>query len=339
LLAEQIEIIGEQQNDIATQLVGRDMHGLALCFLGQPAAARALLEQCHGLSNHRALTNTGHHYPVMLAHLATTLAYLGFIDQAKSRLNEALAEARRVGHAHTLAHVLAWATLGVTWITRSSELQGQTEELQAISTELGFSYWLARATTARARLLTSLGEAREALALFRQGLEAITAAGAVMGTPGLLVSFAEAHAALGQPAEGLNRLAEAAQIVEATEERADEAELHRVRGDLLNASGDPSEAEANYREAIAIAQRQSAKLWELCAATSLARLWRDQGKSAEARELLAPVYDWFTEGLGTRVLQEAKALLDELSADPNAGMGDDVAPAPTSGRNVMYDSA
>jgi predicted ATPase len=93
-------------------------------------------------------------------------------------------------------------------------------------------------------------------------------------------------------------------------------------------------AEASYHEAIAIAQRQSAKLWELRAAASLARLWHDQGKRSEARELLAPVYGWFTEGLDTPVLQEAKALLDELSADPSAGMGDGVAPAPTSSRNV-----
>jgi predicted ATPase len=108
---------------------------------------------------------------------------------------------------------------------------------------------------------------------------------------------------------------------------------------VLLAMGDAAAAAASYREAIAIAQRQSAKLWELRAVMSLARLWREQGKRAAARDLLGPVYDWFTEGLGTPVLQEAKALLDELSADPSAGMGDGVAPAPTSSRNVMYDSA
>src|ERR1700746_3027863 len=98
---------------------------------------------------------------------------------------------------------------------------------------------------------------------------------------------------LGQPIEGLNYLAEAAQIIETTEERLDEAELHRVRGDLLNATGDRSAAERNYRQAIAVAERQSAKLWQLRSSTSLARLWRDQGKRTEACELLAPIYNWF----------------------------------------------
>ena len=114
---------------------------------------------------------------------------------------------------------------------------------------------------------------------------------------------------LGQPLEGLDYLAEAAEIIETKEERAFEAELHWSRGNLL---GDPSAAEEWYHQALAVAKRQSAKLWELLAAMNLARLWRDQGKPAEARDLLAPVYCWFTEGFNTPVLQEAKTLLDEL---------------------------
>ena len=118
---------------------------------------------------------------------------------------------------------------------------------------------------------------------------------------------------LGQLVEGLNCLAEAAQIIETTGERHNVAELYRLRGNLLYATGDPSAAEECYHQALAVAKRQSAKLWELLGATSLARLWRDQGKRAEARDLLAPVYGWFTEGFDTPVLQEAKALLDELA--------------------------
>ena len=92
-----------------------------------------------------------------------------------------------------------------------------------------------------------------------------------------------------------------------------EADLHRVRGELLISVGDPTAAEAAFQQAIAVARRQQAKLWELRAATSLARLWRDEGKAAEARDLLAPVYSWFTEGFDTPVLQDAKALLDQLT--------------------------
>src|SRR3954447_20949177 len=107
-------------------------------------------------------------------------------------------------------------------------------------------------------------------------------------------------------------LAEAAQTLEATNERVSEAELLRVTGDLLNAAGDLSGGERHYRQAIAVAERQSAKLFQLRASTSLARLWRDQGRHAEARDLLGPIYDWFTEGFDTPVLKEAKALLDEI---------------------------
>jgi predicted ATPase len=115
--------------------------------------------------------------------------------------------------------------------------------------------------------------------------------------------------------EGLSYLTEAAQIIETTEERCEQAELYRLRGDLLNAIGDGATAEQNYHQALSVARPQSARVFELRAATGLARLWRDQGKHAEARDLLAPIYGWFTEGFDTPVLQDAKALLDELSAD------------------------
>ena len=126
--------------------------------------------------------------------------------------------------------------------------------------------------------------------------------------------LAEAYATLGQPVEGLNCLVEAARIIESTEERVHEVELHRLRGDLLNITGDRSAAERSCRQAIAVAEHQSAKLLQLRASTSLAHLWRDQGKRDEARELLAPVYGWFTEGFDTRDLKEAKALLGELAS-------------------------
>jgi predicted ATPase len=118
---------------------------------------------------------------------------------------------------------------------------------------------------------------------------------------------------LGQPLQGLNHLAEAAEIIETKEERALEVELHRLRGNLLRATGDRSAAEQSYHQALAIAKRQSAKLWELRAAVSLARLWCDQGKRTAAGDLLAPVYCWFTEGFDAPVLKDAKALLDELT--------------------------
>jgi tetratricopeptide (TPR) repeat protein len=128
-----------------------------------------------------------------------------------------------------------------------------------------------------------------------------------------LTWLAESYALLGQRAEELNCLAEAARFVETTDERFAEAELlYRVRGDLLKATGDRSMAERYYRQAIVVAERQSAKLLQLRASTSLAQLWRDQGRHAEARDLLGPVYNWFTEGFDVPDLRASKTLLDEL---------------------------
>ena len=130
---------------------------------------------------------------------------------------------------------------------------------------------------------------------------------------GVFIKLAEAHAGLGQRVESLNCLDEAAQIIEAIDERYHEAELYRLRGDLMMAKVDRLAAERTYRDAIAVAQRQSAKLMELRAAISLASLWREQGKNREARALLTPIYDWFHEGFDTRDVQEANILLDSLS--------------------------
>ena len=161
---------------------------------------------------------------------------------------------------------------------------------------------------------TALGRAEEGCNSLKEGLSTLRATGQLISLPWVLILLAEAHAKLGQLAEGDNCLVEAARLIEASGERIDEAELHRLRGDLLNATGDEAGAEDNYCRALAIARQQSAKTLELRTAISLARLLRDQGKLSEARDLLAPIDSWFTEGFDTPVLQEAKVLLDELSS-------------------------
>jgi class 3 adenylate cyclase/tetratricopeptide (TPR) repeat protein len=314
-LAEQIEKIGVARNDVAAQLRGRYLNGMTRCLLGEFVAARALLEQCHGLGDpdQRGTARISEDpYALMLATLAMTLAHLGYTDQARLWLNEALSEARRLRHAQTLAMVLNLANW-IGCVTRSSEMQWHAEELLALSTEHGFPYFVGVATAYSGLLLTALGQAQEGLTLITRGLKAVRATGTVAGTPNVLMWLAEAHAILGQPMEGLNYLAEAARIIETTEERIDEADLHRLRGDLLNSIGDLSEAERNYHQALAVARKQSARLLELRGSISLARLWCKQGKRGEARDLLASIYNWFTEGLDTPVLTEAKALLDELT--------------------------
>jgi predicted ATPase len=149
--------------------------------------------------------------------------------------------------------------------------------------------------------------------MLARGLSVLRAAGAVVHTPRALCFLAEAHARVGHLQEGQNCLVEAAQLIETTHERSGEVELHRLRGDLMNARGDQAAAEQNYHRALAVAERQNAKTFGLRAATSLARLWRDQGKCTEARDLLALGYGCFTEGFTTPVLLDAKALLEELA--------------------------
>jgi tetratricopeptide (TPR) repeat protein len=311
-LAEQMEKIGEARNDVTAQWVSRFASGFTRLHLGDFVAARALLEQCHGLAEpaYRS-SEVAFLHAMLLASLAQTLAYLGCIDQARSRLNDALLEARQLRHAHTLAEVLLIAST-VDLITGSPEMQRHAEEALALSTEHGFPVFLAWATARRGASLTALGQGQEGLSLITRGIAGIRATGAVASTPTLLVLLAWAYAGLGQPVDGLNCLAEAAQIIETTDERHPEAMLHRLRGDLLNATGDPAAAERSYQQALEVAKRQSAKLLELRASISLARLWYQQDRRGEASDLLAPIYGWFTEGFDTRCLKEAKALLDEL---------------------------
>jgi class 3 adenylate cyclase/tetratricopeptide (TPR) repeat protein len=313
-LAQKMERTGEARNDIAALLLGQESRGLNLFFLGEFSAARALLEQCHGMTDpsHRAtcLAQTGMDYgAAMLAHLAVTLTYLGYIDQGRAQMNEALSVARQ--HAYTRSLVGVYAC-EAEWVAGSPRVaQPRAEEMVALSSEHGFQFLLGLGMIFRGWSMTAL-EQQEGLNLLAKGLSIVRTTGAVIQTPLALILIAEAHAQFGRPAEGLNFLEEVAQIMETGDERCNEAGLHRLRGDLLYANGNSEAAEQAYHQALAIAIRQSAKPFELRAATSLARLWHDQGKRTEARDLLAPIYGWFTEGLDTPVLQDAKALLDQL---------------------------
>jgi predicted ATPase len=184
----------------------------------------------------------------------------------------------------------------------------------ALATTQGFPQWTAMGTSLRGWALTMQGQGEEGLALVRQGLTAYRATGAALWVPYLCTVLADVAAHLGHPDEGLRVLAEAHTLVEQQEERWWEADIHRLRGVvLLRQPGTPhAEAEACFQQACDVARDQEAKSLELRAAMSLARLWQQQGKRAEAYDLLAPVYGWFTEGFDTTDLQEAKALLEEL---------------------------
>jgi predicted ATPase len=299
-------------------LLGHLQHGICRFNLGEFVAARDLLEQCHGLNDpaHRSMYEAfspEDPHVTLLGWLAVTLTYLGYLSQGRARTTEALSEARDLEHVYTLANSLSFAGW-IAWAANSPhEAQRRAQELSGLCDEHGFPHWHGWGLWHHGWPLIALGRTQEGITLVRDGLSAIRATGAVTHTPLALLTLADGCTKLGQMTEGLRYLTEAAQIIEDTDERSAEAHLHRLRGDLLNASGDPTEAVQSYHRAVAVARRQGAKLWELRAATSLARFWRDEGKRTEARDLLAPVYGWFTEGFDTPVLQDAKALLDQLT--------------------------
>ena len=193
------------------------------------------------------------------------------------------------------------------------ELKRRAEEMIDVSNDNGFPLLSGIGMSHYGWSLTALGQAHDGHALLMKGLSVVRSTGAVIGTPSTLVAVAETYAQLGRPVEGMNCLADAAQLIETTDERVGEARFHRSRGDLLNATGDRAAADQSYHQALAVAERQGTKLFELLAATSLARLWLDQGRPTKARDLLAPIYGWFTEGFDTPVLKDAKALLDQLT--------------------------
>jgi predicted ATPase len=199
------------------------------------------------------------------------------------------------------------------------------EAVIAISTEHGLAEPLAIGNLQHGWALAEQGQEEEGIPKLRQGMAAYRATGSDMVWPWMLALLAEAYAKMGQTEEGLIAVAEALATVNRTKEGIYTAELHRLKGDLVLQGGVQSpeseppapstqEAQACFLKAIEVARRQQAKSWELRAATSLSRLWQQQGKKNEARQMLAEIYGWFTEGLDTKDVQEAKALLAELSS-------------------------
>ena len=250
-----------------------------------------------------------------LIYLSRTLLCLGYVDQARLRRDEALAEARRLSPYNRGFRVDAYAWDGdwaIEGVKSAPTMLRSADEVLAISSEQGFPLWFGLGNIMRGWCLGALGQAAEGIPLLLQGIADRPRHGSQLGVPFFSRCSRRFTGWQAQPEEGLNRLAEAAELVETTQERWAEAEMHRLRGTLLLSMHEHAAAEDSYRHALAVARRQSAKFWELRAALELARLWRDQGKRDEARDLLAPVYGWFTEGFDTLDLKEAKALLDEL---------------------------
>ncbi len=250
-----------------------------------------------------------------LAYLSTTLWMLGFPEQARDKMNDAERYARELAHPLTLVYLLM---CGASWLQiflRDSETtRTYATESNFIATEQAFSYWSAYAKIVGGWATAHQDESRAGVAAIAAGLRQYRSMGSALFLPMFLWALADAHRMAGDADEGLTAIRDGLAAAEGSGELWWHAELHRLRGVLMLESRRDvtKEAEAAFHTAITIARDQGAKSWELRAATSLARLWQSQGKIGEGYDLLAPVYDWFTEGFDTADLKDAKALLDEL---------------------------
>jgi DNA-binding SARP family transcriptional activator/predicted ATPase len=319
-LGEEALNLAQQAEDPLLVALGHWHLGVILFCLGEYTTALGHLERVIAFYNperhHRSLIvlSVSDAGLSALAYAACCLWCLGYPDQALKRSQEALALARELDHAFSLADVLDYGGCLFNAMRRDAQaLKDNAEELMRLSNEKSFAGWLGTGTCFRGEGLAMLGQIQEGIAQMREGMAARQSISVRCYLPGTLRSLAEAQAKAGHPEEGLATLAEALALVEETDERHWEAELYRLRAELLLMQGDDAGAEASLQKAVEVARRQQAKSWELRATVSLCRLWQRQGRMDEARQMLAEIYGWFTEGFDTPDLQEAKALLEELS--------------------------
>ncbi|MBI3304256.1 MAG: AAA family ATPase [Deltaproteobacteria bacterium] len=324
-LGERLMRLAQSAQDPELLLEAHRALGATLYLLGEFAPARGHLERSIALydpQQHHAHAFLYGFDPGLscLCYESWTLWLLGYPDQALKRSHESLRLAQELSHPWSLAVALGSAFCLHQFRREVQAVQERAEAMITLCSEEGFPTWLAAGTLWRGWVLAEQGQAEEGIAQMRQGIAAIRATGAELARPYNLALLAEAYGKVGQAEEGLTLLAEALDLVHKTGERNYEAELYRLKGELTLAqsrvqrlgSRVQKEAEECFRQAIDIARRQSAKSWELRAVISLSRLWQKQGKKAEARQMLAEIYGWFTEGFDTADLKEAKALLEKL---------------------------
>ena len=245
---------------------------------------------------------------------ASTLWILGYPDQALRRSQEACRLAEDLAHPHTLAYAFAHLAMFHQFRREREEARRHAEAATCVSREQGFPFWLGVGLILQGWARATRPQPAEQLPAMHEGLAIYRATDAALYLPYFLTLLAETSGEASQPDAGLRLLDEARTFIDSTQERFYEAEVQRVQGVLVlaQAADQHAQAETCFQHALGIARRQQAKSWELRAAMSLARLWQQQGKQAEAHKLLAPIYGWFTEGFDTADLQEAKTLLEEL---------------------------
>jgi predicted ATPase len=316
--AEDLLHLSRRRNDSRGLVLAHNSLGASLMYAGRFALSRSHLEEVlshYDPISHRSLAHQVGIHPRTASQgfLGIVLFCLGFPDQALAHNSAAIAEARRLAHPPSLAGSVTVGVRLLSLVGDDAAFGDWVDQLTAVATEQGFGQWGAMGTICRGWGKVTYGDVAEGISLLRRGSVAYRATGAQIWMSYHTALLARACEIAGRIDEAAAEVDDALKIVERTGEHLIEAELNRHKGRLLLRQGHPEAAEEFYRKALSIAEEQGAKLWELRAAVSLARLRRDQDRQAEARDLLAPVYSWFTEGFATPDLKEAKALLDELA--------------------------
>jgi predicted ATPase len=312
-LATQFMAVAEKHGATGPLMDGHRMMGISLLFTGDIAAGRGHLDRAIALYNPTQERPVGLDARVAtLVRRAWALWLLGYADAALADIHDALTDARRIGEAADLLFALPHALLTHILCGNFAAANAEADELIALADEKSAWFWKSCGTSMQGCLFALTGKASDAVHMITSGIAAWSATGATIWLPLYLSYLARAYAECGKVDDARRCIGEAMTAVETTKERWWEAEVNRMAGEVALISGKQDAAEAYFARALDVAVAQQAKAFELRAATSMARLWCDQGKPDKARDVLLPVYSWFTQGLDTLDLRQAKALLDTL---------------------------
>ena len=319
-LGQQLLDMAQRVQDTVLLVEAHYALGVTCFWMGEFDPARKHLEQ--GIEQYDPQRHHSHimlfgqdEGVVCLCRAALVLWYLGYPDQAVTRVTEALTLAQQLSHPASLAYVLYWLAFLYHQRRDLQKTQEWTDASIALSTKQGFAYWQPLGMILQGWVLSEDRQVSEGVHRMRHGLAALEATGNRIQRAYSLGLLANAYKQLGQISEGLTVLDDALTAVDKTGGRWAEAELHLIKGEMLmrQAASSSHQAEICFNQALVVARAQSAKSLELRAAVSLSRLWQRQGKRKEARQFLGGIYGWFTEGFDTADLKNAKALLDELA--------------------------
>jgi class 3 adenylate cyclase/tetratricopeptide (TPR) repeat protein len=319
-LATQFLSHAEKQGSTIPLVVGHRLMGISLAWTGDIAEGRAhydqgvvLYESCHTSPAGDAIWARRRGVNPMPSVDSAVVAWLS--RRGARRRKQALQESRDLGQATALLFALFFTSLTEIFCGNYATATKEHDELIALADEIDSLYWKALCTPMKGYLFALTGKASHAVQMITSGIAALQSAGTAFWMPLHSSYLGRAYAELGQFDDAWRSIGEAIDTIETTKETWFEAEANRIAGEIALQSPKPdaTRAQEYFERALAVSHKQQAKSWELRAAMSMTRLWRDQGKVQQARELLAPVYGWFTEGFGTRDLKEAKVLLEELA--------------------------